>query len=392
MECAAIIVAAGRGERAGAARTPKQYRRIGGRSVLAHAAAAFADHAAVDRVLAVIGPDHAADYAADPDLTQAGLLPPVVGGEHRQESVLRGLEALADDPPDTVLIHDAARPFVGTEVIGRVLDRLATHPAVIPTVPIVNTVKRVAADGTVSQTIPRETLVAAQTPQGFAYEAILAAHRQAAGTSKPFTDDAAIAAASGLAIERVDGDPANVKLTTADDLAMAEARFSAWPWFETRTGQGFDVHAFGPGDAVMLGGIRIAHDAGLTGHSDADVILHALTDAVLAAISDGDIGAHFPPGDPQWQGAASDRFLAFAADRVRARGGTVVNLDATLIGEAPKLAPHRDAIRARIADIAGLDIDRIAVKATTSEGLGFTGRREGLAAQAIATVRLPSGR
>jgi 2-C-methyl-D-erythritol 4-phosphate cytidylyltransferase / 2-C-methyl-D-erythritol 2,4-cyclodiphosphate synthase len=252
--------------------------------------------------------------------------------------------------------------------------------------PVSDTVKQVDDTGRVAATLDRSRLVAVQTPQAFAFPALLDAHRRAAAAGRhDFTDDAALAEWAGMAVAVFAGERANVKLTTADDLARAEAE----RLLDVRTGSGFDVHAFGDGDHVMLGGVRVPHTGGVIGHSDADVALHALTDAVLGALAEGDIGWHFPPGDPQWRGASSDRFLAFACERVRARGGLIAHLDVTIVCEAPRIGPHRDAMRARIAEIAGIAVDRVAVKATTSETLGFTGRREGLVAMATATIRLP---
>ncbi|MGD9739990.1 MAG: bifunctional 2-C-methyl-D-erythritol 4-phosphate cytidylyltransferase/2-C-methyl-D-erythritol 2,4-cyclodiphosphate synthase [Bauldia sp.] len=381
---AVLIVAAGRGLRTGGD-TPKQYRRIGGVSVLARSLRPFLDSPLVDDVVVVIGAGDELSYA-EAACVHPKLLPPVTGGAERQQSVLRGLEALEARDPVLVLIHDAARPFVSSAVIGRVIAGLGGGPAVLPALPVTDTLKRADAAGTVGGTVQRHGLYAAQTPQGFRYATILNAHRRAATATEPFTDDASIAEWAGVPVSIVAGEAANMKLTTAEDFAMAER---ALAHHETRTGSGYDVHAFGPGSGVVLGGVPIAFDRGLVGHSDADVALHALTDAVLGAIADGDIGSHFPPSDPQWKGASSDRFLAHAVDRVRGRGGSIVHLDLTILAEAPKIGPHRDAMRARIAAIAGIGIDRVAVKATTNEKMGFLGRGEGLAALATATVRLP---
>jgi 2-C-methyl-D-erythritol 4-phosphate cytidylyltransferase / 2-C-methyl-D-erythritol 2,4-cyclodiphosphate synthase len=379
----ALIVAAGSGERAGGG-LPKQYRPLGGVPVLRHCLKPFLDHPRIDSVGVVIADGHQDLYAS----ATAGLslLDPVIGGAERQESVRHGLEALASHAPGTVLIHDAARPFVPAAVIDRVLDALATSPAAVPVLPVVDTLKR-GHGGVVSETVSRDGLWRAQTPQGFRYAEALAVHR-AAVDAPPATDDAALAERAGLPVALVEGSEDAMKLTTGDDLARAEARLSG-P-LETRVGTGFDVHRIGPGTSMILGGVSIPHDGALVGHSDADVALHALTDAILGAMADGDIGAHFPPNDPQWRGASSDRFLADAVRRVAARGGRINHLDLTIICERPKIGPNREAIRARIAEICGVHLERVSVKATTTERLGFTGRQEGVAAQAVATLLLPA--
>jgi 2-C-methyl-D-erythritol 4-phosphate cytidylyltransferase/2-C-methyl-D-erythritol 2,4-cyclodiphosphate synthase len=385
---AALIVAAGRGVRAGNG-GPKQYRMLGGAPVIRRTLASFAGHPQIDTVQAVIHPDDAAEFAA----ATAGLTqqPPVAGGVTRQASVLAGLEALVALKPGIVLIHDAARPFIDDGLISRAI-AAATTGAAIPVVVVSDTVKAVNAQGLVTATPDRATLRLAQTPQVFAFDAILAAHRKAAQSGRDdFTDDAALAAWAGLTVATFEGDAGNMKLTTADDFATAEQRL-ANALLDVRTDTGYDVHAFGPGDHVMLCGVRIAHDMGVVAHSDGDVALHALTDAILGALADGDIGTHFPPSDPRWKGASSDRFLADAAARVTKRGGRIAHLDVAIVCEAPKVGPHRDAMRARIAQIAGIEIGRVSVKATTSERLGFTGRREGLAAMATATLHLPLDR
>jgi 2-C-methyl-D-erythritol 4-phosphate cytidylyltransferase/2-C-methyl-D-erythritol 2,4-cyclodiphosphate synthase len=304
----------------------------------------------------------------------------VNGGDARQASVRSGLEALAGTAPGQVLIHDAARPFVSAGLIDRVLTALAGAEAVVPTLPVANTLKRVEG-GRVTATIARDHLQAAETPQGFAYAAISAAHRKAAEAGLTFTDDAAVAEWAGIEVHAVPGDTHNIKLTTAEEIAAADRRLTAEAALrlgDVRVGVGYDVHPLGAGSAVIL-----------IGHSDADVVLHALTDAVLGALGDGDIGEHFPPSDERWKGVSSDRFLADAAARVRARGGVIAHLDVSYIGEGPKIAPHREAMRARIAAICGIDVGHVGVKATTNEGLGFIGRGEGAAAHAVATIRLP---
>jgi 2-C-methyl-D-erythritol 4-phosphate cytidylyltransferase/2-C-methyl-D-erythritol 2,4-cyclodiphosphate synthase len=314
-----------------------------------------------------------------------GVAGPVIGGAERQDSVLAGLEALAADPPDLVLIHDAARPLVDAATISRVIDALAEAPGALAASPVTDTLKR-GRDGTVDTTVDRAGLWRARTPQGFRYPDILAAHRAARG--QKLTDDAAVAEAAGLRVQLVTSNPDNIKVTMPEDLARAE-RILLADLADVRMATGYDVHRFAAGDHVNLCGIRVPHDAALEGHSDADVALHALTDAVLGAIGAGDIGQHFPPTDARWKGAASDQFLRHALSLVRERGGVVAHLDVTVICERPKIGPHREAMRARVAEIAGLPVERVSVKATTTEGLGFTGRREGIAAQAAATVRLP---
>ncbi|HEY5207939.1 MAG TPA: bifunctional 2-C-methyl-D-erythritol 4-phosphate cytidylyltransferase/2-C-methyl-D-erythritol 2,4-cyclodiphosphate synthase, partial [Stellaceae bacterium] len=365
------------------AATPKQYRALAGKPVLRHSLDALARHPAIGGVRVVFNPDDRALY--DAAVAGLDLLDPIEGGAARQESVRRGLESLAEFAPDRVLIHDGARPFLDGATIDRVIAALDDALGAIPALPVRDTVKR-GSDGLVSETLDRTNLWRAQTPQGFRYAEILSAHRQAAGLDLP--DDAAVAERAGMAVKLVAGSDANFKVTTADDLAEAERRLASGLG-DIRTGQGFDVHAFGPGDHLVLCGVTVPHEAGLIGHSDADAGLHALTDAILGAIGAGDIGMHFPPSDPRWRGASSDRFLRHAADLVRAKGGIIAHVDITIICERPKIGPHRAAMVARVAEILDLDADRVSIKATTTERLGFAGRGEGLAAQAIATVRLP---
>lgn len=393
---AVVVVAAGRGARAARdGEAPKQYRPLAGRPVLARTLAAFLDHPRIDVVVVAIGPDQTDLYeeATSEFAGDSRLLAPVTGGDTRQASVRAGLEALAEAAPDRVLIHDAARPFVSAEVIDRTIDGLEDAAGALPCVAVVDTLKRSDAGGRVVETISRERIHRAQTPQGFRYEAIRAAHARALAAGRDnFTDDAAVAEWAGLDVLVVEGDPANLKLTTGDDFAAAEARmtldrFAACP--DVRVGQGYDVHAFAPGDAVTLCGVTIPHTARLEGHSDADVALHALTDAILGALGDGDIGAHFPPSDPQWRGADSVVFLRDALARLAARGGMLAHVDVTIVAEAPKIGPHREAMRARLAEVCGCALDRVGVKATTNEKLGFVGRREGIAVLAAATIRLP---
>lgn len=386
VDVAAVVVAAGRGSRAGSD-VPKQYWPLGPEPMLCASLRSLAEHPSVGRVQPVIHADDAERFAR----ATAGLrvADPVRGGATRQASVRAGLEALLPHAPELVLVHDAARPFASAALIEAAIAAARATGAAVPALPVTDTVKLVDATGRIAATLERERLRAVQTPQAFGFAALLDAHRRAAAAGRQdFTDDAALAEWAGLAVTTFPGEARNVKLTTAEDFRRAESERIA-ALFDIRTASGYDVHAFGPGDHVMLAGLRIPHTHGLVGHSDADVALHALTDAVLGALADGDIGAHFPPSDPQWRDASSDRFLAFAVARVAARGGLVAHLDLTIVCEAPRIGPHRDAMRARIAAIAGLAGERVAVKATTSEKLGFTGRREGIAAYATATVRLP---
>ena len=378
----ALIVAAGRGTRFGGD-LPKQYLPLGGATVLRHAVNAFAAHPRIAGVLVAIRPEDRELF--DRAVTGLSVLPPVPGGAERQDSVRLGLEALAVHKPERVLIHDGARPFPDAALIGRVIEGLDEAPAAIPALPLGDTIKR-AEDGRIRETVDRSQLWRAQTPQGFHFDAILAAHRQMAG--HVLTDDAAVAEAAGLMPLIVAGSEENLKVTTAEDLAAAERHLAARQG-DVRVGQGFDVHPFGPGDHVMVCGVAIPHEVAPVGHSDADVGLHALTDAVLGAIGAGDIGMHFPPSDPRWRGASSDRFLAYAATLVRERGGAIAAVDITIICERPKIAPYRDRMIERLAEILEISPGRVSVKATTTERLGFTGRGEGIAAQAVATVRLP---
>ena len=380
VETAALIVAAGRGYRLGGA-LPKQYLPLAGRPVLRYSLETFARHPAVDAVRVVIHRDDLELY--EHAARGLDLLSPVEGGATRQDSVRLGLESLGEVRPARVLIHDGARPFADAGLIQRMVDALAATPGAIPALPVADTIKR-GVEGLVVETVDRRALWRAQTPQAFRYGEILAAHRAAAG--RELTDDAAVAEAAGLAVGLVQGAEENFKVTTEADLSRAERLLA--PAADIRCGNGYDVHRFGPGNQVMLCGIAVPHDQGLEGHSDADVGLHALTDAILGAIGAGDIGQHFPPGDPRWRGADSSRFLAHAASLVAERGGRLLSLDVTLICERPKVGPHRAAMVARIAEILGLEPSRVSVKATTTEGLGFTGRREGIAAQATATVAL----
>ncbi len=384
----ALVVAAGRGERYGG-ELPKQYLPLAGRPVLRHSLEAFRSHPGVAAVRAVIHPEHRELYRRATE--GLDVLDPVMGGATRQESVLNGLESLVDREPDRVLIHDSARPLVDARTIDRTLAALDSTTGAIAAIPVTDTIKRAAHNAIIATTVDRVGLWRAQTPQGFRYPEILAAHRAAAGAQ--LTDDAAVAEASGLSVALVMGSEDNFKVTTPADLARAELVLSRGaPGSEWRTGTGFDVHRFVPGSGVRLCGVAIPHDRSLEGHSDADVGLHAITDALLGAIGAGDIGEHFPPGEPEWHHADSARFLAHAAALVAARGGSIAHLDLTLICERPRIAPHRQAMIDRVAAILGIERGRVSVKATTTEGLGFTGRSEGIAGQAVATVRLPLDR
>jgi 2-C-methyl-D-erythritol 4-phosphate cytidylyltransferase/2-C-methyl-D-erythritol 2,4-cyclodiphosphate synthase len=391
-DVAVVVVAAGSGQRVGDDGPPKQYRAIGGRAVLTRTLARFAASPLVGRIVTVIHPDHRGLY----DQAAAGigkLTAPVEGAANRQGSVRAGLEALAATPPDLVLIHDAARPFISEGLMIRLVASLAETPAVLAAVPVVDTLKRTSRAGLVTGTVDRDGLWAAQTPQGFRFDLIYAAHARAAAAGRDdFTDDAAVADWAGTPVAVVMGDPANTKITTADDLVHADRRARMEDTAiagDVRVGTGYDVHAFAPGDRVILCGVPIPSVQTLAGHSDADVALHALTDAILGALGDGDIGAHFPPSDPRWKGCDSAVFVRDALARLKARGGVLSHADISIIAEAPKIAPHRETMRARLAQLLGVTLDRVGIKATTNEKLGFVGRREGIAAIATATVRLP---
>lgn len=387
---AAIVVAAGRGERAsaGGEPEPKQYRALLGEAVLSRTIKAFLADAQVTWVLPVIHADHPRRFAAL-GLDDPRLLPPVTGAATRQGSVLAGLQALGPKRPDLVLIQDAARPLTSPEVIDGVIAALASSEAALPVVPVTDTIKRSLDGRTVAATEDRNTLFAAQTPQGFRFPQILSAHLRATRMPREFTDDAAIAEWAGLTVALTPGSTRNIKITHPEDFARAERLLGGGQTMETRIGSGFDVHPFEPGDAVWLGGVKIAHTHKLKGHSDADVALHALTDAIYGALGEGDIGSFFPPSDPQWKGAASSIFLAHAAGLVAERGGRIVNLDITIVAEAPRIGPHVAAMKAAIAGICSTTPGRVAVKATTSEELGFVGRREGIVAMATASIELP---
>jgi 2-C-methyl-D-erythritol 4-phosphate cytidylyltransferase / 2-C-methyl-D-erythritol 2,4-cyclodiphosphate synthase len=382
-----VIVSAGRGERAGLADGPKQYRRIGGRPVIAVTLEKFLAWKQTAHIVVVIHPDdnqlfsEACGHISD-------RIETVHGGATRQESVLAGLERLAGSAVTHVMIHDAVRPFFTMKTLD---DIEAAHrdgeKAVLPVTPVADTLKRGSLAHYVDATVSRQDLYAAQTPQSFALQTILSAHRAAAELGrKDFTDDAAIAEWRGIPVRLVEGDRENIKLTLRRDIELADEKLMRHALPDVRTGNGYDVHQLEPGDGVTLCGVRMAHHLRLKGHSDADVALHALTDALLATCGAGDIGDHFPPSDPQWKGAASHIFVEHAAKIVRDHGGTIMNADISIIAEAPKIGPHRQAMRKSLADMLGIDLERCSVKATTNEKIGFIGREEGIAAIATATV------
>ncbi len=391
MSTAALIVAAGRGSRAAVAGSPpKQYSLLNGVSILRRTALAFIKHPQISTVAVCIHADDGGLYEAAMTGLGPKLTKPIYGGETRQDSVRLGLEGLASQGIEYVLIHDAARPFISEAVISGVIDALAKAPGAIAALPVTDTLKEEAPGLLIARTVSRDRLWRAQTPQGFRFNGIIDAHRSAhAVKAGGMTDDAALAEWAGIPVAIAQGSEANIKLTTLEDLAMAERRLQAEMALETRSATGFDVHRFTHGDHVWLGGVKIPHSERLDGHSDADVALHALTDALLGTIGDGDIGQHFPPSDPQWKGAPSIMFLKDAARRIAERGGRIVNVDVTILAEAPKIGPHRAAMQTEIGAALGLSFDRIGIKATTNEGLGYIGRREGIAAMASATITLP---
>jgi 2-C-methyl-D-erythritol 4-phosphate cytidylyltransferase/2-C-methyl-D-erythritol 2,4-cyclodiphosphate synthase len=383
MTNAALVVAGGSGERLGGG-VAKPYIALAGRPMIAHSLRVLDRHPRIGPIRVVIRPGNRALYetaAADFD-----LLAPVEGGPTRQDSVRLGLESLAEHAPTNVLILDAARPLVSPAIMDRVLDSLTESPGAIAAIPLADTLKR-ESSGKIGQTVERTGLWRAQTPQGFHFDAILQAHRSASAGGG-FTDDAAVAEAAGMSVALVHGSGDNFKITGPDDWARAEAILAARTG-NVRVGNGFDVHRLGPGAGLTLCGVAIPADRALIGHSDADVALHAITDALLGAAGAGDIGVHFSPSDPAWAGVSSDRFVRHAAELIGERGGAILHLDLTIICEAPKIGPHREAMRERLAEIAGIPARRVSVKATTTEGLGVTGRGEGIAAQAVATIRLP---
>jgi 2-C-methyl-D-erythritol 4-phosphate cytidylyltransferase/2-C-methyl-D-erythritol 2,4-cyclodiphosphate synthase len=388
---AVVIVAAGRGARAGKADGPKQYQRIGGRSVIARTLDRFLAHPRIGPVVVAIHADDDALFRSAAG-GNADRVVTVTGGASRQDSVRLGLLALRGHAPGQVLIHDAVRPFVDADLIDRTIAAIGERQGALPALPVADTLKRESAAGIIGETVSRSGLHAAQTPQGFPFWPILAAHEKAHHLGKAdFTDDAAIAEWAHIPVKIVPGSPDNVKLTWARDISMADQRLSGErPRFpDIRTGNGYDVHGFEPGDHVTLCGVSIPHDKKLSGHSDADVGLHALTDALLATCGAGDIGTHFPPSDPQWKGVASRIFVEHAAKLVRARGGRIANADITLICEAPRVGPYREAMTKTLSAVLGISRDRVSIKATTNEKLGFVGREEGIAAIATASVVFP---
>ncbi|WP_203292354.1 bifunctional 2-C-methyl-D-erythritol 4-phosphate cytidylyltransferase/2-C-methyl-D-erythritol 2,4-cyclodiphosphate synthase [Maricaulis parjimensis] len=382
MKIGAIIVAAGRGERAGGG-IPKQFRRLAGKSVLARSYAALRAHPAIAAIVLVTNPqDTALLEGVDKEVGETTVKIP--GGATRSDSVRAGLAAMTQAGVDAVMVHDAARPFVSADLIDRLATALEDHAAIIPVIPVTDALMRLSASGEISEPVDRETLGAAQTPQAFRLDTLIAAHERAAGAS--YADDAAVIRAAGGAVFAVPGENGNYKLTRPEDFQRAEAEMMS-PAI-TVTGQGFDVHRLEPADRMWLCGVELQEGLGLVGHSDADAGLHAVTDAVLGCAGAGDIGQHFPPSDPQWRGAASDKFLLHALKLLREAGGEIVHADVTLICERPKIGKYRDAMRTRLAEILGLPEARVNIKATTTEKLGFTGRGEGLAAQAIVTARM----
>jgi len=390
-----LVVAAGRGERAGQAEGPKQYRPIGGMPVLRHTVEGFAAWPHTASIVIAIHEDDAALYeACAKSFPKAVRIEAVIGGATRQASVLRGLEAFEGSGITHVMIHDAVRPFFTPRLLDAVRDALLSgERAVLPVTAVADTLKRSTPEDYCDGTVPRAGLYAAQTPQSFEFDLILAGHRAAAAADKSeFTDDAAIAEWQEIPVKLVDGDRDNIKLTLARDIELADERLRGAMIPDIRTGNGYDVHQLVEGDGVTLCGIKIPHSQRLKGHSDADVALHALTDALLATCGAGDIGDHFPPSDPQWKGAASRIFLEHAAKIVRDHGGTIMNADVSIIAEAPKIGPHRESMRRMLSDMLGIDLERCSVKATTNEKIGFVGRGEGIAAIATATVAYGRGR
>ncbi|GHA11785.1 bifunctional enzyme IspD/IspF [Devosia pacifica] len=387
----ALIVAAGKGARVDPSEDalPKQYRQLAGKAVLQRSIEAFLTLDYVDSVMVVINSEHVPLYNGLPVKHSGKLLPPVHGAQTRQESVLAGLEALVKIAPDLVLIHDAARPLVSQQVIGDVVAGLIRAQGCIPALPITETVKRSQNGDGIDATEDRRQLFTAQTPQGFKFKQILAAHRDASAIDRAFTDDAEIAEWADMPVSMVTGDRANMKITHPEDFVRAAQLLRGEALMETHIGSGYDVHSFEPGDAVWLAGVKIPHHAKLNGHSDADVALHALCDAIYGALGEGDIGTHFPPSDAQWKGASSTVFLEHASKLVEARRGRIVNLDVTIVCEAPKISPHVPEMREVISRSCGIGANRVAIKATTNEKLGFAGREEGIFAMATASIELP---
>ena len=382
-----VIVAAGRGERLGTDGGPKQYRLLAGTTILQHTISQFAHHQDIHAIQVVIHKDDH-DLYENAVTAHEKLLSPVIGGASRQASCKAGVDTVHQSGFDKVLIHDAARPFVSQSTIGNVLNAIEDGVGTLPATAIADTVKKADEKNLVLDTISRDNLYLAQTPQGFKVDDIYTAHAKAAlNNAHGFTDDAAVAEDAGMSVELVEGNSDNFKITTKGDLIQAEEKLSMNSFIpDVRTGSGYDVHTLGPGNGVILCGLEIPHTQSLQGHSDADVGLHSLTDALLGTISAGDIGSHFPPSDPQWKGASSDRFIEHAVKLVREAGGVITNMDVTIICEAPKIGPHRDAMREKVSQICGLEVSRVSVKATTNEKIGFIGREEGIAALATVSV------
>lgn len=378
----ALIVSAGRGHRFGG-EIPKQYLNLSHKSILATSAEALLSHPKIDHVRAVIHPDDQALY--ENSTAELDLLPPVFGGATRQDSVRLGLESLVKLKPEKVLIHDSVRPFIDHDIINAVIDALDDYQGAIPAVPVADTLKR--GSEFIQETVDRSDLWRAQTPQGFVFEEIIEGHRAVMG--EELTDDGVVAERAGMKVAIVSGKESNFKITTQEDMDRAMAQYQGNSGVY-KVGTGFDVHRFTKGDHVMLCGVAVPHDQGLAGHSDADVALHAITDAILGAAGAGDIGFHFPPSDPQWKNVSSDTFLAHAAKLVADQGGRVTNVDLTVICEAPKIGPYRDQMKNKIAEILNIDATNVNVKGTTTEGLGFTGRGEGIATQASINIWLPN--
>ena len=380
MTVTALIVAAGKGERLGGD-VPKQYRPIGGKPVLRWAAEALAGHPSIDEVRVVIGEGQ--QQMARDALAGIAVGDLILGGAERSDSVLNGVRAIRDG---AVLVHDAARPFCPPAVIDRLLAALDGNDGAVPVLPVADTLA--LGDKVLDSSVDRRRMLRVQTPQAFHVEDLIYAYEEAGRSSA--TDESTVMLAAGLKVASVEGDPMLEKLTTPADWERAEAILTSR--LIPRTGMGYDVHAFAGEGPIMLGGVAVPHSRGLAGHSDADVVLHAITDALLGAAGLGDIGEHFPPSDPQWKGASSDLFMRHAAELVRQRGGIIDHVDVTIVAEEPKVGPHRSAIRMRIAEILAVQLEQVSVKATTTEGLGFTGRREGMAAQAVASLRMGIGR
>ena len=386
---AVIIVAGGRGTRASNAsdNLPKQYRPIAGVPVLKRTIKQFLAMDLIDIIIPIIHQDDEKYFSAL-NLEHKKLFPPVFGGKTRQLSVFEGLKALETYNPNYVLIHDGARPFISEQVVKNIVAGLEDSSAILPVISVIDTIKRSNDGRTIGGTEDRAQLYAAQTPQGFAFQTILSAHKKAISLSDSFSDDSAIAEWAGIAVNMCEGSSDNIKLTTNEDFSRAERFLAMQQPLETRVGSGYDVHQFEKGNEIILGGVKIPHSKKLKGHSDADAALHVLTDAILGALADGDIGTHFPPSDKKWQNEPSTTFLKFAIKRLKNRKGRIVHLDLTIQCEAPKIAPHTQKMRQSIANICSIDIGRISVKATTSEKMGFIGRGEGLAAFATATIEL----